>query len=532
MKRVFSIILLCTSVFFVNGQTNLDLRAIMPLNDNANDIWGYVDSLGNEYAIVGLKNSTKIIDVTDPENPVSLHTIPGPNSTWRDIKTWGQYAYVTNETSNGLLIIDLAGLPATIATKETNFNAELETAHNIFIDEKGFAYCFGYNDSIRSIPTDERGAYIIDLRTDPWNPSFAGRYASAYVHDGFVRNDTMWVAQIYAGTFAAVDVSTKANLVVMANQETPSRFTHNSWLTDDGKYIVNSDEVSSGFISFYDVSDLDNIAETDRYQAVPGSGLIPHNAFVFGDYVVVSYYKHGVVILDATKKNNVIEVGGYDTSPFIASDGFNGCWGVYPYLPSGNIIASDIEEGLFILTPTFQRACYLEGNVTQTNTGGNLGSVKVDIIGTDNFDLTGFNGNYLTGIGTPGDYDVRFSRAGCSTQIFTNITLTAGQTVTLNADLQCNNLTDIAGVDATEPYLTAKPSVFSGHTAIGFYTGEFGLSQSSMDIYDMNGSRLYHWEFETATGEVMVGDNLPAGMYLVTINNANFAHSIKILKNQ
>ncbi len=532
MKSVFSLILLSFCMLIAQGQTSMDLRSIVSFADEANDIWGYVDSMGNEYAIIGLRNSTDIVDVTDPDNPVKLHSIPGPNSTWRDIKTWQEYAYVTNETGNGLLIIDLTGLPNNIATKETNFGAEMATAHNIFIDEKGFAYMFGFNDSVRSIPTDQRGAYIIDLRNDPWNPTYAGRYASAYVHDGYVRGDTMWTSQVYAGNFAAVDVTVKANLVVLANQETPSRFTHNSWLTDDGKYLVNSDEVSSGYISFYDVSDLDNITETDRYQSVPGSGLIPHNAFVLGDFIIVSYYKNGVVILDATKKNNVIEVGGYDTSPFIASDGFNGCWGVYPYLPSGNIIASDIEEGLFVFTPDFKRGCYLEGNVTRSSTSANLNSVKVDIIGTNNFSITNYDGEYLTGVGQEGEYDVRFSRAGCSTQIFTNITLSAGQTIILDANLECDNLTGVDGIDAPQPYLTAKPSVFNGHTSISFYTGEGGLSQSSMDIYDMNGRMINHWEFETATGEVFIGDNLPAGMYLVTLNNANFAHSIKVLKNQ
>ncbi len=28
---------------------------------------------------------------------------------------------------------------------------------------------------------------------------------------------------------------------------------------------------------------------------------------------------------------------------------YHGCWGVYPFLPSGYIIASDISEGLFVL---------------------------------------------------------------------------------------------------------------------------------------------------------------------------------------
>ena len=37
--------------------------------------------------------------------------VPGLNSIWRDIKTYGHYAYVTTEAYNGLLIIDLSNLP-------------------------------------------------------------------------------------------------------------------------------------------------------------------------------------------------------------------------------------------------------------------------------------------------------------------------------------------------------------------------------------------------------------------------------------
>ena len=531
MKHFLSFVLLVTVVASSFAQTNLSLRALVQFNDEANDIWGYVDTLGNEYALVGLRNSTEIVDITDPDNPIKLHSVVGPQSTWRSLRTWSHYAYITNETSNGLLIIDLAYLPDSIVTKEVNFNAELATAHTIFIDEVGFAYLFGFNDSIRSIPTDKRGAYIVDLRNDPWNPTYAGRYEGAYVHDGYARGDTLWAAQIYAGNFAVVDVSVKGSLTLLANQETPSRFTHNSWLTDDGNYLVNSDEVSGGYLSFYDVSDLDNISETDRYQPYPGSGVIPHNAYFVGDFVVASYYKVGVVIVDATKKNNVIEIGQYDTSPFIASDGFNGCWGVYPYFPSGTIVASDIEEGLFVLTPNYQKACYLEGKVTNTTNNTDLNSVKVDVLGTDNFSISNYSGDYYTGTGQPGVYDVRFTRAGCSTQIFTNISLTSGQTTVLNAGLECTNLTGITDATNQEPYLIAKPSVFNTQTSISFFTGESGISQSNIAIYDMAGHLVNQWEIETPLGEIVVGDNLPAGMYLVNLNNANFAHRIKILKN-
>ena len=72
-----------------------------------NDIWGYVDSSGNEYAIVGLREGVSFVDVTDPTTPNEIFFIPDVYSIWRDIKTWNNYAYVTTESDTGLLIIDL-----------------------------------------------------------------------------------------------------------------------------------------------------------------------------------------------------------------------------------------------------------------------------------------------------------------------------------------------------------------------------------------------------------------------------------------
>jgi len=43
-----------------------------------------------------------------------------------------------------------------------------------------------------------------------------------------------------------------------------------------------------------------------------------------------------------------VEVGYFDTYTPSNSAGFNGAWGVYPFLPSGNILVSDINSGLYV----------------------------------------------------------------------------------------------------------------------------------------------------------------------------------------
>ena len=100
-----------------NAQLNLNLLSnytYAPARGDCSDIWGHVDSFGNEYAIVGNNNGTSIVNVTDPINPIEVFFTSGPSSTWRDIKVWGDVAYITNETSGGLKIIDMSSLPGTI----------------------------------------------------------------------------------------------------------------------------------------------------------------------------------------------------------------------------------------------------------------------------------------------------------------------------------------------------------------------------------------------------------------------------------
>jgi choice-of-anchor B domain-containing protein len=78
---------------------------------NLNDVWGYEDELGNEYAIVGTSKGTSIVDISNPSNPVEIFWMPGTESIWRDPCVYGDYAYVTTEADDGLLIIDLSPLP-------------------------------------------------------------------------------------------------------------------------------------------------------------------------------------------------------------------------------------------------------------------------------------------------------------------------------------------------------------------------------------------------------------------------------------
>ncbi len=440
----FSVIQKCLFVGFLSLFLFLPKQALTQLNvdslshinyqqlhdANLNDVWGYVDEMGNEYALVGTSKGTSIVNVTDPTNPVEVFWLPGSTSIWRDPSSHGDYAYVTTEAEDGLLIIDLSPLPQATNLTTTLYtgpaNNPWQSAHTCFVDENGYAYVFGANRG-------NGGVIILDVFTNPMAPIEVGVFDNWYCHDGFVRNDTMYLSNIYDGFFSLVDVSDKANPVLLGTKTTPSSFTHNSWPSDNGQYVFTTDEISGAFIAAYDISDPTNILEVDRIQNSPGSGIIPHNTHVMGDFLITSYYSDGVVIHDITYPYNIIKVAEYDTFEG-QTISYDGCWGVYPFLPSGTILAADITNGLFVLGPTYQQAAYLEGIVRDQQSNLPLNDVFVKIVGDDQSDLTNSSGFYATGIFSPGIYNVTYEKVGYFPKT-ESVTLIQGQIVIQNTEL-------------------------------------------------------------------------------------------------
>ena len=407
MKNLVSFLFLFLILHFgLFAQKNMQFLGQLKYDVRLSDVWGHVDSTGREYAIVGLYNGVSVVDVTDPAKPDEVYFEPGPATTWRDMKTWKGHAYITNQKSGGLKIIDLSSLPDTSGITVTSYTGGgLAKAHNLFIDTtNGTAYVFGAN-------IGNGGAVILDL-TDPKAPVELGQFTDFYLHDGMVRGDTLWGGAVYKGQLAVIDVTDKAKPTLLAVQETPNAFTHNCWISDNGKSVFTTDERTNAYVTSYDVSDLSDIRELDRIKPNPDSVRMPHNVHVLDDYLITSYYVEGVIVIDALRPHNLVITGHYDTAP--GKDGGSGrCWGAYPWLPSGHILASDVVNGLFILGADYQRACYLEGTITDMDNGNSINNVSVEMLGADiQTDFSRTNGFYATGIADSGTYKVRFYKIG------------------------------------------------------------------------------------------------------------------------
>jgi choice-of-anchor B domain-containing protein len=511
MKKCAFTLLTLLTVLIASAQLNMQQLGKLPYSNELSDIWGYADANGNEYALAGVYNGLSIVNVTDPANPVEVFFGSGPNSVWRDIKTWGHYAYVSNENSGGVYIADLSPLPGSV-TSTSNFTGTLfpfTSAHNLFIDETGKLYIFGADNGAG-------GAIICDLTIDPMNPVELGRINSFYLHDGMARGDTLWGAAIYQGFLAAFDVSDPANPQLMGSKTTPGQFTHNTWVSDNGKYVFTTDELSGGFLGAYDVTNLSNIVEVGKIQSSPGSSVIPHNVHFINDFIVTSYYTDGVTIHDVSRPDNIIPVGHFDTSPAYSGSGFHGCWGVYPWLPSGNILATDIEEGLYILKADYPKAFHLNGVAVDSITGDLLFNVQYEVTGTNISGTTLFNGTFKFGTLETGVYDIQFTKEGYQAKVLESVEFVNGGFLELEVNMA--------------PEIFTGMKSFTEDISIKIYPNPFESTFRLELVHDMNGP--IRIEIFDLTGQVVerlnltgisrsanAGAALKPGLYFVRITN-------------
>ena len=78
---------------------------------------------------------------------------------------------------------------------------------------------------------------------------------------------------------------------------------------------------------------------------------IDHNLYIRGQYGFLSNYCAGLRVIDVSQIADGVtpEVGFFDVAPNCAAASFQGTWSNYPYFPSGTIVVSSIEDGLFVL---------------------------------------------------------------------------------------------------------------------------------------------------------------------------------------
>ena len=331
MQRVLLFGLACLVSTLSMAQTSLNMNKLGQWDDNSlhvfsdgqqySEVWGYARA-GREYALVASAELIHILDITDPANIVEVgsgyNNFSDSRSIWRDIKVYGDYAYcVADQRSEGLQIIDLSNLPtsASIVYQSTSFFLR---THNIFIDEQSASgdprlYIFGSNSSAQ-----RDGVRVLSLA----NPTAPVQIASeslpggGYIHDGYVRGDTLYANHGNNGMYIW-NMADPNNPVALGDLSfyPDAGYNHSSWLTEDGSHIVFCDETFGTGVKIAALtpalpSGL-NITITDNFRSVleapTATNSIAHNPYVLGDsLVVISYYHEGVQVFDISDHNQRI----------------------------------------------------------------------------------------------------------------------------------------------------------------------------------------------------------------------------------
>ena len=384
----------------INGQAagfscqNIALLGHLALDDfpgspnAASDIWGHIDlNNGREYAIIGLNNGTSVVDISNPSALRVVGTISGQSTTWRDIKVyqfydatqarWRAYAYITaDNVSEGILVLDLSALPDSIrvAARYTDD----PSAHNVYISNVDYGlnialpnatpllHISGSNRNNGAIRTyslaDPEHLSLSYQNTASRADDYSHDASSLLINDSRAQSDCVNASSVGCNvlldfnenSLRISDHSRADSRVELSDSTYPNaEYTHSGWWTEDKRFVIVHDEMDeqnlalNTTLNIFDISSL-----TEPLLVGTWSGptrAIDHNGFVRGNRYYMSNYERGLTVLDISDPANPQSSGFFDTYPVSDNAAFNGAWGVYPYLPSGRILLSDINSGLFVL---------------------------------------------------------------------------------------------------------------------------------------------------------------------------------------
>jgi choice-of-anchor B domain-containing protein len=362
--------LVCFFVVKVDAQQSLKMSLLGNWNDTTlasqdnifakdkqtwSDLIGWTNpNTGKEYIIMGSIDSTYFFDVSDPTAIRKCAVYEGKTrSINRDYDVYKHYVYCVSDNGNpgALQVFDLQYLPDSVhlVWEDTTIS---QNTHSIFVDSASTRLYF------HAAGVGFKRAYLLILSLEnPERPTVIGELkdpACSFVHEAYYRNDTAYCSCGDNGLFV-YDMTQSDHIVPLGNIKPPypqNGYNHTSWLSDDGNYLVFTDEVPTGLpLKVYSIEpnkrNYDYITSFNSH-----TGATPHNVIWLGNKLWTSAYEDGMVLWDMTNPTSPKIEAFYDTYPQNAVgiySGLTGCWGVYPFFKSGNIAASDMRNGLFML---------------------------------------------------------------------------------------------------------------------------------------------------------------------------------------
>lgn len=388
MKCINILILCCTCQLLIGQATKMELLSVWrdstikgtrQYSNAYNACWGLVVN-GKEYGVIGSTVGTHIIDYSDPTTPKEIFRLKGREQgthvVHREYFDYNCHLYIVcgEGNKNTLQILDISKLPNEIKMVYDT-NTLFTTCHDLFIDQqKGILYTTSEYSKSGFAPL---GVYDIN---DPSNPKLLGRFSKfenyrvGHVHAGSAKNDTVIIHNGYDG-FAILDFTDKTAPKVLQSFESNSYpnagYNHSGWFHPNGRHYCFADETHRSPLKILDMNIISNSKIINQIKAGPDIS-IGHNPYYTCDYLFISYYFDGLQVFDTKDPANPYLSHYYPTSNLPHSDtdtSYMGAWDAYPFLPSGNVLVSDMQNGLFLIKG-IEKPCNAIpqcGSITSTN---------------------------------------------------------------------------------------------------------------------------------------------------------------------
>ncbi len=415
-------------LFVFHGKANSQISKNIQLLDNwfqdslvtsssykvrFSDCFGFVAN-GKEYGIIGSTEGTHFFEVSNSNKLLPKGTVQGKYQSaivmHREYAKYKNYIYaVCDEGPSSLQIIDISNIDnvLTIAKEDS---VTFGQVHNIFIDtNNALMYCCIFTPYIGN-PGQLYSPMKVYSIIDPLNPVevWDGPNDIDEVHDIYVRDNKAFLncgfegLRVYDFTNPTAPVF-KSSLALYQEQG----YNHQGWLSPDGNTYFFGDETSGKKIKRCAVNNW-NVAVTNYFGTNSVNMSVPHNMKCTNEFLFCAYYNEGLRIYD-TRNGFPVEIAHYDTYPDNSTYKLNGAWGVYSDLPSGRLLVSDRQYGLFLLD--FDRVLFLHetnGEEVQLfpnpiSSGDEFRIVVNDenVVGLD-LKIYDYSGNVINAIGVEG----------------------------------------------------------------------------------------------------------------------------------
>ena len=328
-----------------------------------------------------------IYDLSDPD-AARLASVydPAPTQSFLEAIVVGNRGYFgsggrtpgTPTQGDGVHIVDLSdpALPTLLGKVNPSSGGGFTAVHEMMVWNNYLIENYNsFSDStIKFIDVSNPSAPVFKWNLTP---------TDQWVHAMHIRGNRMYLSG-WGGRIEIYDLANIANQPpVLIGTIFGNTTNHSAWTSEDGGYLYSARETLDGDIRVYDVRDPSQplLVRAIKTTDLGLNAVSPHNPFVMGNYLYVSWYQAGTQVFDITDPTNPRRVGQYDTfetafappaeelqrltnaDPWDQICGaarsqngipsnYEGNWAVYPFLGQNKVIAGDMATGLWVLDAT------------------------------------------------------------------------------------------------------------------------------------------------------------------------------------